>query len=115
MNLAIKSDPYFFKVKKIQFKPYACEEEMEFIQIEWPIQLDDLYAIPENKFGPPKDNGWSGPTFNKWATTESNHEKTSPHSESVQPDGACKRPNSSLGLCTFNPCFYHFPFFVCLL
>lgn len=78
MFLAIKTDPYFFKVKKIQFKPYGCEKEMEFIQIHWPIELDELYQKPHNKFNP---SGWSGPMFNKWATRDFVHETSLSHQE----------------------------------
>lgn len=78
MHLAIKTDPYFFKVNKIKFKPYDCDEEMEFIEMHWPIHLDDLYESPSNDVECPK-NGWSGPMFNHWATKDSNAENASPN------------------------------------
>lgn len=76
----MQSEPYFFKVKKLQFRPNGCDEEMEFIQIGWPIELDDLYESSTNKFSFPKKNVWSGPMFNKWATEES---ATGPCNEST--------------------------------
>lgn len=70
------TDPYFFKVNKIRFKPHNCEEEMEFIQIQWPIQLDELYESSYDRFSSEGSKGWSGPAFNKWATQESTNKKT---------------------------------------
>ncbi|XP_037037476.1 uncharacterized protein LOC119075189 [Bradysia coprophila] len=80
MFLAIKDDPYFFKVNKVRFKPYGCDNEMEFIQMQWPIQLNELYNHP--KYDASTHKGWSGPTFNEWATKQ---EKTSSCAASASP------------------------------
>lgn len=76
-------DPYFIKVNKIRFKPYGCEKEMEFIQIQEPIEVDNLYEKPNNGF---LKSGWSGEKFNKWATEESNYETVSSHQSSKPTD-----------------------------
>lgn len=94
MFLSIKTDPYFFKVNKIRFKPFGCTNEMEFIQIQWPIQLDELY---ESSYDKRSAKGWSGPQFNKWATKESHHEKTTSREQSAPAPCTSKTKSSSIG------------------
>lgn len=54
---------------------------MEFIQIQWPIQLNQLYNNP--KYDVSNHKGWSGSMFNKWVTTNDSEQKES--SPSVEP------------------------------
>lgn len=88
MFLAIKHDPYFFKVNKIRFKPYGCENEMEFIQMKWPIQLNELYRNP--KYDASTHRGWSGVMFNEWATTTEAQQKPSPSSSASASNPAAR-------------------------
>lgn len=49
---------------------------MEFITIQWPIELEDLYESSQKN-----TTGWSGPMFNRWATKDTNYEQNSTHHE----------------------------------
>lgn len=69
---------------------------MEFIQLEWPTQLDELFTDKFDKSG--STSGWSGPMLNEWATNDS-----TPRKRSWKHKGYPKR---SEGESTFLLCSY---------